>query len=177
MSKSRLKLCGHFGCTLQYTANCCGCEDRRGAAISYLQYIDGFGCVWDRSANSRCKKYCPVCRNQFEKLVPGLKRCGCEIEPVACGLWDPKCCACLDIRDEDAIYGEGKGIFNNGTRWMHYCAECKERVTPPTPEVDEPLTEIAVQVPCVAIGDNVSIGKDVVIDCYTSRVFRLTFSF
>ena len=141
----------------------------RANATSYVQDIDGFGCVGDRSANARFKLYCPTCRGQFEKLGPGLKRCGCEINPVACELWDFKCCVCLDTRGEDEICVDGKAVLDTGTRWMHYCAGCKERLTPEVPVVEETaMDEIAsaLVLPCVSIGDNVCIGKNVSVGCY-----------
>lgn len=126
--QSKVKRCGHIGCSLN-TPECCGCEDLRLVSKSYARYVDGTGYIKDTGPNARYHGYCTPCRRQLENLLPGRKRCACGV--VTCNLTTNQCCVCLDQRPESMIYyryEDGKGMVEDfSTRWMHYCPPCRKR--------------------------------------------------
>ena len=133
-SKVKVKRCGHSECALN-TLQCCGCEDNRPIAQFYHCYIDGLGYTTGNENQTRFKDYCPPCRDQFERLRPGMKRCSCGV--VACDLTTQNCCACLDHRplQETSYRYEGRRKMRVTCRWNFYCESCKLRLTaPPVPK-------------------------------------------
>lgn len=142
--KAHVKSCGHSGCTLN-TPQCCGCEDTRPIATFYPCYIDGLGYTTDNEAQTRFKDYCPPCRDQFERLTPGMKRCGCGV--VRCDLTTQKCCACLDqrpVRFKTSRNSEFYQNFVDSQFWEQYCASCKLRLSSPSENKKsaEPRTKV-----------------------------------
>jgi len=124
--KVKVKSCGHSGCALN-TLECCGCEDTRPVAKFYACYIDGLGYTINNKDQTRFRDYCPPCRDQFQHLGPGMKRCSCGV--VACDLTTKKCCVCLDARYQWNL--SVGGIVPVG--WSGgYCATCQLRFTPPS---------------------------------------------
>src|SRR5271170_7920219 len=122
--KFKVKSCGHSGCALN-TPRCCGCEDTRPVAKFYACYIDGLGYTKKNKNQTRFRDYCPPCRDQFQRLGPGMKRCSCGV--VACDLTTEECCVCLDGRY--VFLPEGRIV----PEWWsgNYCPTCQLRFAPP----------------------------------------------
>lgn len=74
---TRLKRCGHQGCSL-WTSDCCACADRRPRAPDdkYEVYVDGKGY---RRVATRSQGYCHMCRERA--VAPGGPVPGASIPP------------------------------------------------------------------------------------------------
>ena len=56
--------CGHVGCRLTSTLDCCECCDARPHQQHYQEYVDGSGYV---SSGTRHQHYCEICRSRCEQ--------------------------------------------------------------------------------------------------------------